>query len=141
MKPPTVRMNGVNIARLERLSNKKDKADLQVGSVLLDLGIVTDEDEPDDATPEMRRAYEQCAVVWGDNARWLDPETRWESKYGIYQYGVQGGNLVEIAVDDTPGVGTLEIDANRLKDPKFRVFDMVDVNANNARPCVREGGF
>ena len=46
--------NNMNIARLECLS--KDEADLQVGGVMLELGIVSDEDEPDDSTLEMWRA-------------------------------------------------------------------------------------
>ena len=141
LKPPTVRANNVSIARLERISKKKDKVDLQVGSVLLELGIVSDEDEPNDSTPEMRRAYESCATAWGRDLRWLYPETHWESKYRIYQYGVQGGELVEIVVDDSPGVGTLEIDVNHLRDPDFEVSDMVGANSNNVPPCVREGGF
>ena len=49
--------------------------------------------------------------------------------------------MVETVVDDAPEVGTLEIDVNRLKDPDFSVVDMVNINSNNVRPCVWEGGF
>jgi len=42
-------------------------------------------DSPETTEPE-RRAYELCAREWGDDARWLNVETRSESRYGIHQY-------------------------------------------------------
>ena len=69
--------------------------------------------------------------TWGEDAWRPYPETHWESKYGIYRYGVQGGGLVEIIIDNAPEVGTPEIDINHFKDPDFRVINVVSINSNN----------
>ena len=58
-----------------------------------------------------------------------------------YEYGVQGGEIVEIVVNNAPEAGTLEADVNRFEDLDFRVIDAIYINSNNVRPCVREGGF
>ena len=79
----------------------------------------------------MRRAYELCATAWGEEARWLYPETHWEIKYGIDQHDVQGGELVKIVINGAPEVGTPEIYVNHFKDPDFRVVDMVSADSNN----------
>ena len=112
MRPPNVRVNNVNVARLERLSRAREKADLQVGHI----SMIPDGAIEDDATPEMKRAYERCAAAWGEDERWLDPETRCNSKYGIHQYGTGVGDLIEIQLRDVPGVPVLEVDTKRLVD-------------------------
>ena len=135
MRPPMVRMNTVKVMWLEHLSRARDRADLQVGCVLLNL----DESE-DNTMPVIRRAYEQCTSKWGSNAHWLDPESRWESKYGIYQYGTGHGDLVQVLVRDLPEFGPLEIDVERFEDPEFDLTDMYNTSANTGS-CVQEGGF
>ena len=94
----------------------------------------------DDTTPVMWRAYEQCASKWGSDACWLDPESRLESKYGIYQYGTGHGDLVQVLVQDLPEFGPLEIDVERFEDPEFDLTDMYNMGANTGS-CVQEGGF
>ena len=135
MKPPTVRANNIDVARLERLSRAKDKADLQVGHISVKL-----EQVDDDATPTMHLVYRQCAAIWGEDERWLDPETRYKSNYGIHQYGTGVGDLVEIVVRDRPEMGPIEVSVHRFNDPDFVLTDLLNLDAN-ARPCVHEGGF
>jgi hypothetical protein len=101
MKPPTVRMNHIELARLERTSKVKDKADLRVGCASF---FSSD----DDATISMWRAYQMCASRWGADDRWLDFKTRWESKYSIYQYETGHGDIIEVIVEGMKGLGTLE---------------------------------
>ena len=137
LRPPNVRVNNVEIARLKRLARVKDKADLQVGHILLE----TNDPSEDDATPTMWKVYWQCANIWGSNERWLDPETRHASKYRIYQYGTGIGDLVEIMIQGMPEIGTLEIDITRFDDPDFVLTDVLDLQTNADQSCVRVGGF
>jgi hypothetical protein len=137
MRPPHLRTNNINIARLERLSNEKEKADLQVGR----LSLFTSEGFEDDTTPAMRRAYELCASTWGDDDRWSDPETRHEGRYRISQFDVGHGELVEIIDGERPGSHVLEVDVERFSNPEFSLTDMFATNANTERSSVREGGF
>ena len=136
MRPPNVRVNNVNVARLERLSRAREKADLQVGHI----SMIPDGAIEEDATPEMKRAYERCAAAWGEDERWLDPETRCNSKYGIHQYGTGVGDLIEIQLRDVPGVPVLEVDTKRLVDRQFSLTTVLG-EANTHLVCVREGGF
>ena len=132
-----MRVNNVEIARLERLAKVKDKADLQVGHISLE----TNDAIEDDATPTMRKVYQQCASIWGSDERWLDPETRHASKYGIYQYGTGIGDLVEVMIWDKPEIGALEIDITHFDDPDFALTDVLDLQTNADQSCVRVGGF
>ena len=136
MKRPMMKAGNIEIARMERLSNVREPADIRVNSMLLDL-----EGEHDDATAAMRRAYELCAVEWGTDDRWLDVRTRATSRYGIYQYDTGFGDLVEIVDRAQPGVGTLEIEVNRFADPNFRLADVHALDANTGLTCIREGGY
>jgi len=137
MRPPVVSAGSVNIARLERLAETRDRADLQVG--YLALGAETDCD--DDTTPAMRRAYELCAETWGKDDGWLDVKSRADSRYGIYQYNTGPGELIEVTDREQTGFGVMEIDVARFDDPDFRLVDMFHTGANTDRSCVREGGF
>ena len=58
-----------------------------------------------------------------------------------YEYGVQGGEMVGMVVDNAPEAGTLKADVNCFEDLDFGVIDTIYINSNNVRPCVREGGF
>ena len=135
LRPPRMRVNNVEIARLERLAKAKDKADLQVGHVSLETDTVED-----DATPTMQKVYQQCADIWGSDEKWSNPETRYDSKYRIYQYSTGKGDLVEIRIQDKPEIGTFEIDVERFNDPEFVLTDVLDLQ-NTDQSCVRLGGF
>ena len=132
-----MRVNNVEIARLERLAKVKDRADLQVGHISLE----TNDPSEDNATPTMRKVYWQCANIWGSDERWLDPETRHASRYGIYQYGTGIGDLVEVTIRDKPEIGTLEIDVTRFDDTDFALTDVLDLQTNADQSCVQVGGF
>ena len=134
MRPPAITAGSVNIARLERFADARERADLQVGSVVLD----TSDDCDPEATLMMWRARELCMEAWGVDDEWYNLETR---RYGIYQYDTGSGELVEITDRDQPRLGVLEIDASRFRDPDFKLTDVVDSCANTDRSCVREGGF
>ena len=137
LRPPNVRVNNVEIARLERLAKVKDRADLQVGHISLE----TNDPSEDDATPTMRKVYWQCANIWGSDERWLDPETRHASRYGICQYGTGIGDLVEVTIRDKPEIGTLEIDVTRFDDTDFALTDVLDLQTNADQSCVQVGRF
>ena len=131
-----VHVGNVEIARLGRLSRSGTAPDVRVGAMHL-----SSEGECDDATVDMWRAYELCAMEWGGDDRWLDIETRSKSRYTIYQYEVGSGLLVEVSDRQQPGMGILEICVTRLADPDFRLLDLYDPLANTGRSCVREGGY
>jgi len=137
MRPPVLSAGNVDIARLERLSGARDRADLQVGSVALNGDCNNDWE----TTPAMRRAYELCAEAWGEDARWIDVESRADSRYLICQYDTGSGGLLEVVDGTQPDLGVMELDVSRLGDPNFKLTDMFGAVANTDRPCVREGGF
>ena len=87
MRPPaSISTGSVSIARLERLSDARDKADLLVGSLTLGVEV-----EDDDATPAMRRAHDLCVQAWGDDDAWSNIESRWDSRYWVHQYDIYRG--------------------------------------------------
>ena len=137
MRPTTLSAGNVNIARLERLSGARDRADLQVGSIVLDAGDGDDRE----TTAAMRRAYDLCAEAWGVDVRWLDVETRADSRYRICQYDTGSGELVEVIDSNQPVLGVMEVDISRFDNLNFRLTDLFGTVANTGRPCVREGGF
>ena len=110
MRRPAIHAGNIDIARLERLSNRKNEADLRVNAMAFDLEGAISED-----TDAVRQAYELRAVEWGRDDRWLDPETRAESRYGIYQFDTGTGMLVEIFDELQPEIGTLEVAATRFR--------------------------
>ncbi|KAF9789740.1 hypothetical protein BJ322DRAFT_1018326 [Thelephora terrestris] len=89
----------------------------------------------------MHAAYWCCVSAWGPDERWLNPETRHESIFGIYEYDMGVGSVVEITLYDAPKFGILEIDAERFQDPHFEITDVIDPDANTVGISVREGGF
>jgi hypothetical protein len=97
--------------------------------------------DEDDSTVSMRRAYQQCASKWGADDRWLDFKTRWESKYSIYQYETGHGDIIEVIVEGMKGLGTLEFDVNRFRNPEFDLTDMFVAETNIHRTYVREGDW
>ncbi|KAF9789345.1 hypothetical protein BJ322DRAFT_1105211 [Thelephora terrestris] len=137
MRPPAIRANNVNIARLERLAKTRGKADLQMGHI----SMVGNDEVVDDLTPAMHKVYKWCAATWGEDNRWLDPATRYQSKYGIYQYGTRAGDVMEIILYDEPGVRPFEVDVSRFINPELCLADMLGAKANTTPACVREGGF
>ena len=142
MRRPTdsaVRASNIDMARLERLSIARSDADVRMNSVLLEPeGVSSPED---DDTEAVRRAYGLCAAAWGGDECWLDPETRADSRYGIYQYSTGSGDLVEIFDRSQPGIGTLEVDASRFGDPNFSLADVHALGADTDLSCIREGGY
>ena len=60
MRRPAIHAGNIDIARLERLSNRKNEANLRVNAMAFDLEGVISED-----TDAVRQAYELCAVEWG----------------------------------------------------------------------------
>ena len=101
-----------------------------------DLEGATSED-----TDAVRWAYELCAMEWGRDDRWLDPETRADSGYGIYQFDTGAGMLVEVFDELQPEIGTLEVAATRFRDPNFKLADVQSLEANTGLSCIREGGY
>ena len=136
MRPPVVRSNRVEIARLERLSKNRDRADLQVGSVVLQPGIAED-----DSTLVMRLTYQRCASRWMPDGHWLNPESRWASLYGIDEYGTGQGRLIVLSWREHPEWGTLEFEVAWFRNVDFDPTDMIGLGANTDRLCVWEGGF
>ena len=97
--------------------------------------------EVDDATDDMRRAYDLCAREWGPDERWTSMETRLDSRYFVYQYDTIVEPVVEIRDDLQPEMGTLEVAASRFADPRFRLGDVYSASANTDPICVWEGGW
>ena len=95
--------------------------------------------EVNDATDDMRRAYNLCALEWGPDERWTSMETRLDSRYFVYQYDTIVKPVVEIMDDLQPEMGTLEVAASRFADPRFRLGDVYSASANTDPICVREG--
>jgi len=120
-----------------------------VGSVVFVgmIGTTTGQDDAEGASnnPEATgpecRAYELCAMEWGDDERWQNAETRATSRYGIHQYDTGSGDLVEIFDMSQPGIGTLEVESSRFADPNFRLADVHALDANTDISCIREGGY
>ena len=137
MRPRGVVTANMNIACLERLVDARDRADLQVGSMVLGSGL----DDGEETTPTMRRAYEQCTEAWGKDERWLNPESQADSRYGIYQFVAGPGKLVKVTDHDYLELGIVEIDVTQFRDPNFRLISMFPMSTNTNQSCVREGGF
>ena len=98
-------------------------------------------DDGEETMPTMRRAYEQCAEAWGKDEQWLNPESRVDSRYGIYQFDAGPGKLVEVTDHDYLELGIVEINVTQFQDPNFRLISMFPVSMNTNRSCVQEGRF
>lgn len=134
MRPPTLRSGNIKMAWLESLSMARDQAALKISCLAIKREI-----SEDDATPEMQEAYQQCTAKWGEDNRWLNPDTRWESKYGIYQYGTNHRDLIEVVIHGRHELGTLEVDVLRFSDRNFDLTKMLSPGMNTL--CVQESGF
>ena len=89
----------------------------------------------------MLRAYELCALEWGPDSSWIDPEPRVTCQYRIYQYETEAGDLVEIYDELQPDIGVIEVSVSRLSNPDFRLSDVYMSDANTDKSCVQEGGW
>ena len=133
-------MNAVNIesARRECTRRVRNSPEIHLTAVAIRTEY---SEEVDDATDDMRRVYDLCALEWGSDEWWTSMETRLDSHYFIYQYDTIMESVVEIRDGLQPEMGTLEVVASRFADPRFRLGDVYSASANTDPVCVQEGGW
>ena len=85
MRPPkpAVKTGSISIAKIEKLAERKEKADLYVGSISM---------VADDPIAEQLKEFEElefkihrmCETAWGEDPLWYNEETRPDCKYSIH---------------------------------------------------------
>ena len=137
MKPPkpVIKAGAVSFARLEKLSEAKNAADVFLGS----MSII----EADPIADELReieeietRVHQMCENAWGDDPNWYNEETRPDCKYSIEV------DDEEITVWDFVNGGSRTFTRNDINDPDFDISGIFDTpEPERPMTSVREGGY
>ena len=133
-------MNAVNIksTRREHTRRVRNSPDIRLLAVNFRVGC---NEEFDDATDKMWRAYGLCALEWGLDECWIGVGTHLDSRYFIYQYDTLTELVVEVRDKLQSDMGTLEMAVSQFADPEFRLKDIYLASANTGSICVQEGGW
>ena len=137
VRRPTANAVNIESARRERTRRVRNSPEIRLTAVAIG---TENGGEVDDATDDMRRAYNLCALEWGSDEQWTSMETRLDSRYFVYQYDTIVEPVVEIRDNLQLEMGMLEVAASQFADSRFRLGDVCLASANTDPICVREGG-
>ena len=93
VRRPTANAVNIESARRERTRRVRNSPEIRLTAVAIGTEYGR---EVDDATDDMQRAYDLCALEWGPDERWISMETRLDSRYFVYQYDTIVEPVVEI---------------------------------------------
>ena len=137
MKPPatTIRTGSVNLVRMDRLAEQKEKADIYVGQISMS--------EVDLITKELQRfkeieyrVHSLCEEAWGEDPLWHNEETRHECRWSV------GADEQEITVWDFEKSIKRTFPMSSIKEPGFNIAEIfVNPEPNRTPTSIHEGGY
>ena len=133
MKPPkpAVRTSTVNLSKMDKLAEKKDRADIYVGRVSIKEDSIKEELEEIEL-----RVHRMCEEAWGEDPLWYNKETRPDCRWSV------GADDLEITIWDFENGGNRIFSRDDLDNPSFKIakiFEAPKTDRNST--AVQEGGF
>ena len=137
MKPPTttIRTGSVNLVRINRLAEQKEKADIYVGQISIS--------EVDPITKELQRfeeieyqVHSLCEEAWGEDPLWHNEETHHECRWSM------GADEQEITVWDFKKSIEWTFPTSSIKEPGFNIAEIfANLEQNRTLTSICEGRY
>ena len=128
---PAVRTGAVNLSKMDKLAEKKDRADIYVGQVSIKEDLIEEELEEIEF-----RVHRMCEEAWGKDPLWYNKETRPDCHWSM------GADNLEITIWDFKNGGNRTFLRDDLDNPSFKItknFEAPEMNRNST--TVWEGRF
>ena len=128
---PAVRTGVVNLSKIDKLAEKKNRADIYVRQVSIK------EDSIKEELKEIKfRVHRMCEEAWGKDPLWYNEETRPNCCWSV------GADDLEITIWDFKNCRNRTFLRDDLDDPSFKIakiFEAPETDRNST--AVQEGGF
>ena len=137
MKPPksTIKTGSIRFAHLDKLAERKDRADVYIGSMSI-IGSDPVLDRLNEFEELELRIHRLCEETWGEDPLWYNEETRPDSNYGVDVFED------EITIWNFATKENRTFERAKLDDPTFNIAEIFAFPEPDRTPTsVREGGY